>query len=196
MRTALTMIACLCANAALAGPDDAKATMQKKVEGLEKAARKEARSSSTEGCKELLAESRVACGEMFTRGLKTNCLMAVTALEVSAKQAKGNLFKLDDADRDVKVANASCRVHLRSVRRDRDKAKDLGDAAEAPQACRDLAAALDTGCFGGFEQSGAFSGGCMNVIRMTTVPAMRAKEQCGGLLEMLKQADGAPKPAH
>jgi len=196
MRTTLTLIACLCATAALAEEADAKATMEKNVGALKKSAEKEARSSSTEGCKELLAESRVACGEMFTRGLKTNCLMFVTALELGAKQAKGKLFKMEGADQNVKVANASCRVHLRSVRRDRDKATDLADAAQAPQACRDLAAALDTGCFGGFEQSGAFSSGCRNVIQMTMVPAMRAKEQCGGLLEMLKPANGAPTPAH
>lgn len=196
MRNALTLLACLFATAALAEEADAKARMRKNVGALKESAEKEARSSSTEGCKELLAESRVACGEVFTRGLKTNCVMWVTALEVSAKQAKGKLFKMDDADRNVKVANASCRVHLRSVRRDRDKAKDLGDATQAPKACRDLAAALDTGCFGGFEQSGAFSSGCRNVIQMTMVPAMLAKEQCGGLLEMLKQADSAPTPAH
>lgn len=189
MRTAL-LLACLCATAALADPDEAKAKMEKKVETLKKSAEKEARSSSSEGCKELVAESRVACGEMFTRGLKTNCFMFVTALQLGAEQAKGKLFKMDDADQDVKVANASCRVHLRSLRRDRDKAKDLPDAAQAPQACRDLAAELD-GCFGAFEQSGTFATGCTQVIQMTMSPALRAQSQCGGLLQMLKKQNGA-----
>ena len=181
MRIALLTTVCL-ATVALAESDEAqKAKVEKQVEGIKKAAEREARSSSPEGCKELLAESRVACGEVFTRGLKLNCMMMTTALGMAAKQAKGELFKT--GGNDVRAANASCRVHLRTVRKAKEKGADLPDASQAPEACRDLAAAIDTRCFGGFEQTGTFDNGCGYVFRSTLSPAV--KPQCDGLLKAL-----------
>jgi hypothetical protein len=189
MRTApLLLTVCLCATTALAGSDDARAKTEKNVEGLKKAAQQEAQSSSPEGCKELLAESRAACGEIFTRGLKVNCVMMTTALEVAADQAKGQLFKTGDADKNVQAANASCRVHLRSVRSAREKGKDLPAATKAPAACQKLATAVDSECFGDLEKTGTLNAGCRHVITMTMSPALAT--QCDQLLETMAQLNG------
>jgi len=150
-----------------------------------KAAEKEARSSSPEGCKELLTESKAACSEVFTRGLEVNCYQLITGLQMGVKKAKGKLLKMDDADTDVKVANASCRVWLGTARRARAKQKDLPAASEAPAECQQLATALDTQCFAGFEKTETFGDGCGYVFRTTLTGKGPPQTSCGQLVKAL-----------
>lgn len=83
MRSLLVLLACCVASAAVAQTPDEKA------ERLRRRAEREARSNSSVGCKELLAETRLACREVLTRELKVSCSSLTTALSMSAKQASG-----------------------------------------------------------------------------------------------------------
>lgn len=152
-------------------------------------AEREARSDSKVGCTELLAETRLACVESVTRGLQVNCFSLVTALKMALKQRSGKVFKMADAAQDAKVADASCRVHLKSIARARKKSGALTDAAAAPAECQELKGVLE-GCFTEFETAGAFSRPCeqsltiMNLNRM--VKPGEAGASCRGPLDVYK----------
>lgn len=179
MSRALPLLLCLVSSLALAqAPADQAA-------GLRKVAEREARSDSKLGCKELLEQTRVACREVFTRGLEVSCRSLTTALAMASKQAAGALFTTGEAEKDARVAHASCRVHLRSLERARQKSEGpLAEAGSAPPACQELAQVLDRDCFDDFAARGAFSAACQQVFALANPgsPAVlqRARGKAGG----------------
>ncbi|MDP3233017.1 MAG: hypothetical protein Q8N26_09585 [Myxococcales bacterium] len=161
MSRALPLMLCLASSLALGQSPEAKAA------GLRTVAEREARSDSKLGCKDLLGQTRVACREVFTRGLKASCLTLTKALSMASQQAGGALFATGDAAKDVRVADASCRVYLRSLERAREKSEGtLAAPASAPPACAELAQLLDRDCFDDFASRGAFSQACEQVFSM------------------------------
>ncbi len=180
----LLLLTCLATAAAAQSPEV-------KAERLRRTAEREARSDSSLGCKDLLAQTRLACREVFTRGLQASCQSLTTALKMSAQQASGKLFSTGDADKDARAAHASCRVHLRSLEKARKKSEGaLTDAAGAPAECTALAEVLDRDCFDGFEQRGAFSPACEQVFSL----ANHGQASMAKFLGAKQAAEGKPAP--
>jgi hypothetical protein len=150
-----------------------RARVQKRVKGIKKAAEREAKSDSPEGCAELYTETVDACVDVVTRGLDVNCKSKTIALKMSAKQAKGELFdteKTAPPGSNLKAANAACRVHLRSLRRKRAKVDEKMAPAEPMSAsCQQVGKLLREQCFPPLKTGGEMSSGCSTAVMMMSM---------------------------
>jgi hypothetical protein len=177
----LTCVASLAAAQTAATRDENRQKMEQRLDHLKKRSQGEARSTSTLGCKDLLEQTRLACGEAFTLGLEVNCQQLTTALKLSVEQARGQLFETGDASKDVQAANAACRVHLGSIERARKKSDGkLPDAAAAPADCAELAKVMDAECFAPFAQTGTFKPVCQTLFQLTSQARAPAMPKGGG----------------
>ena len=123
------------------------------TDALKRDAIREAKSKSKEGCQALTKELEQAWLDAMTRGLSVNLQQPLIGLRMSLKQRKGNLFNTEQggkqpAGTNARAGDASCRVHLRSLREERQKNDaEMIAAARTPQVCKELAAAIQATCF-------------------------------------------------
>lgn len=170
------------------------------VEAIKRSAEREARSKSKEGCKELLDETEAACIDSATRGLNVDCKGKVTALKMSAKQARGEIFDIEaeaGAGKNLQAANTACRVHLRSLRREREKneAEMLATADTSPE-CGRTHEILEQ-CFARLRAGQEMSAACSQVVTIISMrrysPSMRnqpAANVCKSAVAIFDRSSG------
>lgn len=139
------------------------------VESIKKDATREAKSDSSEGCDELFAEIQAAWIDAATRDLKVDLRQVMIGLSMSRKQAKGQLFNVEDkagAGTNDRVAAASCRVHLKRMRKQRAKSDAaMTPASATPPMCKQTAEVIRSQCIPALKAEGKMSQACEQMAR-------------------------------
>ena len=144
------------------------------------------------GCADLREQGRALCRDGILRGHKGNCAQIVTALNMSVQQAKGELFDVEKkhgaaAGSNARAADAACRVHLRSIERDRTK----HDAAMRPDGsagaqCQALAEKVDAVCWTALD-SGEMPPQCARSLQLVRGGSQDPEALCKIALATLGQ---------
>ena len=119
-------------------------------------------SEREEGCAELAVEGRQACRDELRTGASLGCRSLRVALDLARRST------------DPAVADASCGVHLRSLRKRRARQQDDPQPIEWGPECRSYVTWFDAHC--------------IEPMGVAPLPA-----QCGGALSLLERAKGSPE---
>lgn len=138
-------------------------------------------------CQTLRDETRSFCRDVLLRGLKGDCYMAVQGLKQSVRQAKSTkVYKGKDgaAVSNQKIADTACRVHVRSIRRARERHGDkMKPEGSAGPRCLAVAKRIEEACWPSLG-SEDFPRKCETALLMSKVGRGDAEQRC----EMISSA--------
>ncbi len=161
-------------SATAAAPDAVKEDVERSKKLSRRSVERDAKAKPGEealGCKTLRDEARALCRDAILRGHKGNCGQVIVGLNMSVQQAKGALFDVEGkhgaaAGSNARAAESACRVHIRSLRRDREKHDaSMGPEGAAGTECQALAAQMDAVCWAALD-AGEMPDKCSRAVQM------------------------------
>jgi len=111
-------------------------------------------------CETLLTEGRNICAIQIKTGAKLNCMLSAMGYRSATKPPKSKKLS---PEQKAKVQAGTCRVHVRRMRRELEKAQEAGLPPESGPKCAELGEVFGVGCF---PESGEPARHCNSVPMM------------------------------
>jgi len=158
LRHLLATVAFLTTLPSLAG-DEPSPEVKEKVRRIRKDVERKARMEPGDEkltCPVMVEEIRSACRDQYRRGLPINCYRYIKHAEMVTRQREGTLFEIPAEklppgktaeQMNAQVADTACRVHLKSLRRERQrKDSKMEQALPWGPRCSALLDRVDAAC--------------------------------------------------